>query len=143
MHRHRQFAAIVAAWLGVCASVAAAQTPPPPDDSPRPAPRIALDDFRRLNAAGRVLTIDVRDAHAFATGHIPGAINVPLDQIERRAGEIRTRANRREIVTYCACPDEHTSAQAALTLIARGIDRVSALVGGLRAWLAAGGRLQV
>jgi len=142
MHNHRQFAAIVAAWLGVWTILSAAQSPSAPDEASRPAPRITLDEFRKLHAAGAVLTIDVRDVTAFKTGHIPGAISIPADQIETKAREIRVRANHRPIVTYCACPDEHTSARAATILSALGLDRVSALVGGLRAWIASGGRVQ-
>ena len=126
MPLHRQLAALVAASVVVSAPVA----------------RIALDDFRRLHTAGAVLTVDVRDPIAFKTGHIPGAVNVPLDELEGRAGEIEGRAGRRPIVTYCACPDEHASAKAVEILNARGLMKVSALVGGLRAWIAAGGKIE-
>jgi rhodanese-related sulfurtransferase len=123
---HRQLAAAVAASVVVSASAA----------------RIPLDDFRRLHAAGAVLTIDVRDPVAFRTGHIPGAVNIPLNQLDTRSEEIAARAARRLIVTYCACLDEHASLEAVEILNARGLLRVSALVGGLRAWIAAGGKLQ-
>ena len=123
---HRQLAALVAASIVVSA----------------PAARIALDDFRRLHIVGAVLTVDVRDAVGFKTGHIPGAVNVPLDELDPRAGEIERRAGRRPIVTYCACPDEHSSVKAVEILNARGLLNVSALVGGLRAWIAAGGKIQ-
>jgi len=123
---HRQLAAAIAASVVVSA----------------PAARIPLDDFRRLHAAGAVLTLDVRDPVAFRTGHIPGALNVPLDQLDASATEIGERAHRRPIVTYCACLDEHASLKAVEILNARGVMNVSALVGGLRAWIASGGRLQ-
>jgi rhodanese-related sulfurtransferase len=123
---HRQLAAMVAASVVVWA----------------PAARIALEDFRRLHAAGAVLTIDVREPIAFKTGHIPGALNVPLDELDSRAGELQARAGRRPIVAYCACLDEHASARAVDILNARGLVNVSALVGGLRAWIAGGGRIQ-
>jgi len=123
---HRQLAALVAASVVVSA----------------PAGRIALEDFRRLHTAGAVLTLDVRDPIAFKTGHIPGALNVPLDQLDARVGEIESRAGRRPIVAYCACLDEHASAKAVEVLNARGLTNVSALVGGLRAWIAGGGKIQ-
>jgi rhodanese-related sulfurtransferase len=123
---HRQLAAAIAASVVVSA----------------PAARIPLDDFRRLHAAGAVLTIDVRDPVAFRTGHIPGAVNVPLDVLDAQAPEIEVRARRRPIVTYCACMDEHASLKAVEILNARGVMNVSALVGGLRAWIASGGKLQ-
>jgi rhodanese-related sulfurtransferase len=123
---HRQLAAAIAASVVVCA----------------PAARIGLDDFRRLHAAGAVLTVDVRDAVAFSTGHIPGALNVPLDALEGRAREVEARAGRRLIVVYCACQDEHASLRAVEMLNAHGLINVSALAGGLRAWIASGGRIQ-
>ncbi len=122
----RQLAAMIAASVVVWA----------------PASRIALDDFRRLHAAGAVLTVDVREPIAFKTGHIPGAVNVPLADLDARAAELTARAGRRTIVAYCACLDEHASASAVEILNARGVTNVSALVGGLRAWMAAGGRLE-
>ena len=87
---HRQLAAAVAASVVVSA----------------PAARIPLDDFRRLHAAGAVLTIDVREPVAFRTGHIPGAVNVPLAELDARAADNDARARRRPNVTYCACQDE-------------------------------------
>ena len=138
---HRQFAVSVAAWVVVWTGVIA-ETPPKPQNEPISSSRIALDDLRTLLAAEEVLIVDVRDTLAFKGGHIPGAINVPVDQIEARVAEISNRAHGRHIVTYCACPDEHTSATAAAALSRQGVRHVSALIGGLRAWIATGGRLQ-
>jgi len=144
MAGHRQFAAVAAAWVVVCAGpgVPRAQTPEFSSQALQSTPRIALDEFRRLHAAGHVLVVDVRDPSSFKSGHIPGAVNVPLDQIDGRARDIEKRARGRKIVTYCACANEHASADAALRLMQNGVIDVSALVGGLRAWIAAGGRIQ-
>jgi rhodanese-related sulfurtransferase len=142
MAGHRQLAALAAAWIVVWAGNSAAQAPEFSPAALQSAPRMTLEEFRRLHAADRVLVIDVRDAPSFKTGHIPGAMNVPLDQIDARAGDLEKRAKGRRIVTYCACANEHASAQAALRLIQNGVVDVSALVGGLRAWMAAGGRIQ-
>ena len=54
----------------------------------------------------------------------------------------RRAPGRRPIVTYCACLDEHASLKAVEILNAHGLMNVSALVGGLRAWIASGGKLQ-
>lgn len=64
--------------------------------------RIEIDELRKLQAAKHVLVVDVRDAGSFATGHIPGAINIPLGQEEQDAHSSRLRAEKRPIVTYCA-----------------------------------------
>jgi hypothetical protein len=60
--------------------------------------RIAVEDLRAQNDRGEVTVIDVRDAASFATGHIPGAINMPFASIEGMADSI---PKGKKIVTYC------------------------------------------
>jgi rhodanese-related sulfurtransferase/DNA-binding transcriptional ArsR family regulator len=50
---------------------------------------------------GEVLVIDVRPVEEYASGHLPGAISVPLSQLERRLNEI---PRNREIIAYCRGP---------------------------------------
>jgi rhodanese-related sulfurtransferase len=63
------------------------------------APRITLDEFKKLLDAGKVLVVDVRSAEAYRAGHIPGALSVPVTQIESRAEELKSA--QKAIVTYC------------------------------------------
>ena len=65
-----------------------------------PALRITQEEFKQLLSAGAVTVVDVRDAAAFAAGHIPGALSVPLDSVEQ-AGE-RLRQLGKPVVTYCS-----------------------------------------
>jgi rhodanese-related sulfurtransferase len=51
--------------------------------------------------AGEVSVLDVRPAEEFAAGHLPGAINIPLSELEARLGELRPD---QEIVAYCRGP---------------------------------------
>ena len=67
-------------------------------DSLEPVPMAVL--AQRLQA-GEVTVIDVRPADEFAQGHVPGAINIPLDQL---AGHIDDLPAGREIVAYCRGP---------------------------------------
>jgi rhodanese-related sulfurtransferase len=106
---------------------------------PADVPRLTLADFRSLHAAGDTLVIDVRQPVSFESGHIPGAINVPLEDIRARAADVRTAANGRRIAIYCSCPSEHSSAAAGALLMAQDVPRVSALVGGYVEWVRAGG----
>ena len=115
------------------------QTLPGP---PRAIPRLRLDEFRARHAAGSVLVVDVRDEIVFRNGHIPGAVNVPLSEIDRRAAEVRTRAGQRAIVTYCSCPSEQTAASAAVALSKLGVTNVSVLVGGYPEWVSTGGAVE-
>ncbi|MEO8487735.1 MAG: VTT domain-containing protein [Betaproteobacteria bacterium] len=67
--------------------------------------------------------------------HIPGAMLLDLDEIDARASEF---AQDRDIVVYCACPNEESARRAAKLLHARGYKRARPLVGGLDAWIASG-----
>lgn len=59
---------------------------------------VAQDElFRRLRE-GQVLVLDVRPEVEYAVGHIPGAVNVPHDQLAARLAELPVSA---EIVAYC------------------------------------------
>jgi len=62
---------------------------------------------------------------------IPGAIRIPAEELERRHNEI---PRDRDVVLYCTCPNEATSAAAVLKLRQCGITRVHPLEGGFQAW---------
>jgi rhodanese-related sulfurtransferase len=119
MRANRQSIILVSLWVGLGATGA---------------DRIGIDDFRKLHARGAVFAVDVRGVEAYKAGHIPGAVNVPLDQVARRAGEIRVQAKGRAIVTYCSCPEEHASLAAVRLLAEKGVVNARALVGGYPAW---------
>lgn len=104
-------------------------------------PRMTLADFRSLHASGDTLVIDVRTPVSFESGHIPGAVNIPVDEMAARAGEIRAAARGRRVVTYCSCASEQSSAAAGALLMARDVPGVSALVGGYVEWVRAGGQV--
>ncbi len=62
--------------------------------------RISQADFKQALAGDDLLVLDVRDAASYASGHIPGAISIPLDELAKHVAELK--AERRPIVTYCA-----------------------------------------
>ena len=98
--------------------------------------RISADDLRALIAAGRdPVIVDVRSAAGAQIDErrLPGAIALPLEEIERRAVAVLPRD--REIVLYCNCPNEVSAARAARLLTELGFQRVRALAGGLDGWM--------
>ncbi|MFT3914917.1 MAG: rhodanese-like domain-containing protein [Anaeromyxobacteraceae bacterium] len=46
-----------------------------------------------------VKVVDVRTAPEFAAGHVPGAVNIPFDEIERRAAELGPPGTK--VLLYC------------------------------------------
>ena len=81
------------------------------------------------------LVIDVRDADAYAKGHILGAKSVPLADLARRAGDLEKHKSKAVIVS---CQNGDRSSAAAATLRERGFSRVHPLNGGFVAWQQAG-----
>ena len=62
---------------------------------------------------------------------LPGALRVGPDELKQRKEMI---PRDRDIVLYCTCPSEETSAKVALELRKMGVKRVRPLRGGLQAW---------
>jgi rhodanese-related sulfurtransferase len=75
------------------------------------------------------LLVDVRNAEEFSAGHIPGAINIPLDEIRGRLQEIPTD---KKIYIYCEAGLRGYLAQRILRQ--RGFNAVSNLAGGYVTW---------
>jgi rhodanese-related sulfurtransferase len=55
-----------------------------------------------------------------------------MDEVEGRLKEIPLD---RDIILYCSCPNEVSSARVALRLQRKGISRVRPLLGGIDAWI--------
>lgn len=102
--------------------------------------RIGVEEFERLLRQGDVVVIDVRDGAAYHRAHIPGAVSVPLDQLEK--GYARLHEVRARIVTYCAGPRGDKGASAAALLRRLGA-RAYALDGGFERWVGAGRVVEV
>jgi len=63
----------------------------------RAEPGVTPSDARALVQKGAPL-VDVRTPEEFAAGHIEGAINIPIDQLDARKGELKKDS---DIVLYC------------------------------------------
>ena len=96
--------------------------------------RITAEELKtRLDGGEDVLVVDVRSRLDFEAepSIIPGALHLTIEELETRHREI---PRERDIVLYCTCPSEASSARVALLLRRRGIERVRPLAGGFRAW---------
>jgi 3-mercaptopyruvate sulfurtransferase SseA len=65
-----------------------------------PSLRIPIEEFAVLASKGTVTVVDVRDEDSFVTGHIPGAIWIPLSSVDRSLERLRALAE--PVVTYCS-----------------------------------------
>jgi len=83
---------------------------------------------------GRVVILDVRPAEEYAAGHIPGALSVPLDQLDAMLTRLPKRA---QIVAYCRGPYCVLAPQAVERLRAKGFKALR-LAEGLPEWRLAG-----
>ncbi len=59
---------------------------------------VSSSDARRLVESGARL-IDVRTREEFADGHLPGAVNIPVQELDRRMSELEPRD--KPVVLYC------------------------------------------
>ncbi|WP_250405214.1 rhodanese-like domain-containing protein, partial [Streptomyces cellostaticus] len=94
-----------------------------------------LDPHQARARLHELTVIDVRTPGEYAGGHVPGALNVPLDQLERALPDIREAAQRGEVLVVCASGAR--SENACRTLAANGI-HTATLAGGTGAWAAEG-----
>ncbi|MER6257054.1 rhodanese-like domain-containing protein [Streptomyces sp. NPDC001584] len=98
-----------------------------------------LDVSQALPRLSELTVVDVRTPGEFASGHLPDAVNVPLDRLARSLPELRRAAESRPLLVVCASGARSTSA--AGTLTSHGIP-ASSLKGGTQAWTAEGHVLQ-
>lgn len=90
----------------------------------------------RLDAGEPVTMLDVREPSETAGGIIPGAIRIPLGQLQARWEEVK---DANEIVCYCAIGAR--SLQAAHFLREKGLFNATSLDGGISAWMEIGGKV--
>ncbi len=100
-------------------------------DSMEPVSRAELLERMRK---GLVTVLDVRPADEFASGHLPGAVNMPLSELEARLAELDPGL---EIVAYCRGAYCVLSFEAVAALRTRGF-QVRRLEDGFPEWRAAG-----
>lgn len=84
------------------------------------------------------VVVDVRSAEAYAEGHVPGAVSVPLKELRDRLGELPGDA---EIIAYCGGPYCVVSPRAVEVLRSHGY-RARPLDGGLTGWRRSGRAVQ-
>ncbi len=95
---------------------------------------IGLDELLTRASAGDVVIVDVRPRLEFEAGHLPDAVNIPLDELDERVAYLDRDAT---VVAYCRGPYCVLSAQAVAQLRAAGL-KATRLDAGPLEWSAAG-----
>jgi rhodanese-related sulfurtransferase len=95
---------------------------------------ITREELQRRLSRGDVVVLDVRPASEYQAGHIPGALSVPIDELQRR---LRRLPDDTEVVAYCRGPYCVYADNAVRALTQRGI-RAARLEDGFPEWARAG-----
>jgi len=100
---------------------------------------VSREELVRRAKEGTIVVLDVRPPEEYRAGHIPGAVSVPVGELERR---LRKLPRGKEIVAYCRGPYCLMAYEAVATLRARG-RRARRLIDGFPEWRAAGLPIEV
>lgn len=133
-----RFVVFAATLLAAAASIAdqAGPTPSQPASAPAAAgaslPLISPQALLERQAKGdpSLFVLDVRTPKEYAAGHVPGAINVPYDQVASHLAEI---PKDKDVVLYCQ--SGRRAGLAAEVLQASGYTKLEHLQGDIQAWL--------
>jgi rhodanese-related sulfurtransferase/DNA-binding transcriptional ArsR family regulator len=95
---------------------------------------VSKDELIEMLHDNIVTVLDVRPDDEFAVGHLPGALNIPVAELERRLDELPPD---QEVIAYCRGPYCVFSVEAVSVLRSRGY-QVRRLEDGFPEWKAAG-----
>jgi rhodanese-related sulfurtransferase len=130
MHSARYTAVLLRAPLVLAAllvgAVALANPPLPDVSGAKLQARIDAGDHD-------VAVLDVRSPEEYAAGHVPGALNIPFDQVAQRHAEV---PKDKDVVLYCR--SGRRAGIAAEALAAQGYTRLQHLEGDMPAWIEQG-----
>lgn len=107
--------------------------------------RIPLTEVQRLarDKAGGLLLLDPRPPAQYAAGHLPGAVNVPLEELPTERGKLRPDlANPKYVVVYGDNPGDGYAIGATKRLLRSGQGGARLFSGGLSEWKGAGLKLE-
>lgn len=91
--------------------------------------------FLEKQQKSNLLVLDVRSKEEFAQGHVPGAINIPHDQLDKQLEQLSEHKNS-EIVLYCRSGRRAGAAEAYLS--SQGFKKLYHLKGDMIGWNEAG-----
>ena len=79
----------------------------------------------------RAVVVDVREPEEFAAGHVTGAKNVPLDQLEQK---LPATVKNKSLPLLLVCATGARAQRAVATARKLGYEQAQAVAGGLKSW---------
>jgi len=102
-------------------------------------PSIHIDEAAEAFMNGDALFVDARDSDSYESGHIPGAINVPWEEVQYDPTSIRDIVPvGLPVITYCDGTDCKASILLAAAMADLGYDDIRVFFGGWVEWEEAG-----
>lgn len=92
---------------------------------------VDVSDATRMYNRDEAVFVDIRNENAYQTSHLPGAVNIPMEYLDKRQDRLK-RFRDRSIVVYCDSGQRTLKAVQALQAL--GWSEVHQLRGGLNAW---------
>jgi rhodanese-related sulfurtransferase/DNA-binding transcriptional ArsR family regulator len=102
-------------------------------DRSKPEP-VKMEELLERAQSSDVIILDARPAGEYQAAHIPGAISIPIDELQQR---LRSLPKDKEYVAYCRGP-YCVYADRAVEILLKSRRRARRLMGGLPEWRAAG-----
>ena len=92
---------------------------------------VALDTDQTRTRLPQLTVIDVRTPGEYASGHLPGALNIPLDHVRRALPALKEAADHGELLVVCA---SGTRSESACSVLAENGVPAMTLTGGTQGW---------
>jgi rhodanese-related sulfurtransferase len=138
--KYAKYSILALVVIGLAAIAVEAQTDPAVQ-------MISAEELKTKFTGNQPMTIiDVRSSEGYANSNntMKGAIHFKLRKLKERLAfpPLKDLPKDREIITYCACPNDESSIAAAQILQASGFKRVRVLQGGWQGWLKVNGPVE-
>jgi rhodanese-related sulfurtransferase len=102
-------------------------------------PAVSLKEAAEVFNSGEALFVDARDPDFFEMGHIPGAINLPLNDFESVFPDLEEQLQTAfMIITYCDGASCEMSVELTERLLMMGLEQVMVYTGGMHQWETSG-----
>jgi len=98
-------------------------------------PIVSTDQVRQLIESGRAILLDARNDQEYKTGHIPGAIHFPFENLDEYSEKLNSLPKDKWLITYCDGPPCDLGELLAYELFAAGYTHVAVYQDGMNAWV--------